>query len=248
MEVVGIVPARMAASRFPGKPLALIHGRPMIEHLVRRAWLSKTMNQVVVATCDGAIQKAVEGFGGTVIMTADTHVRATDRIAEAARKLDADVVVNIQGDEPMLRPEMLDLLCAPLLEDPALPCSNLMMSIDGEADFRDPNQVKVVCNQRGEALYMSREPIPTTHYLGFEIPRWKQLGLIAFTKDFLLTFAQLAPTPLERAESVDMMRAIEHGYRVKMVVSPYVTYAVDTPEDLARVEMMMANDELLKQY
>lgn len=248
MKVVGIIPVRMAASRFPGKPLALIHGRPMVEHVFRRAWMSKTMNEVVVATCDEAIRKAVEDFGGTVIMTADTHVRATDRIAEAARKLEVDVVVNIQGDEPMLRPEMLDLLCAPLLEDPTLPCSNLMMPIDDEADFRDPNQVKVVCNQRQEALYMSREPIPTTRYLGFEIPKWKQLGLIAFTKEFLLTFAQLPPTPLERAESVDMMRAIEHGYRVKMVASPYATYAVDTLEDLALVEKMMAHDELLTQY
>lgn len=248
MEVVGIIPARMSASRFPGKPLALIHGRPMVEHVFRRAWMSKTMNNVVVATCDEAIQKAVEGFGGTVVMTADTHVRATDRVAEAARKLDADVVVNIQGDEPMLRPEMLDLLCAPLLEDPTLPCSNLMMSIDDETDFCDPNQVKVVCNQRQEALYMSREPIPTARYLGFEIPKWKQLGLIAFTKEFLLTFTQLSPTPLERAESVDIMRAIEHGYRVKMVASPYVTYAVDTPEDLTHVEKMMAHDELLTRY
>jgi 3-deoxy-manno-octulosonate cytidylyltransferase (CMP-KDO synthetase) len=248
MKVVGIIPVRMAASRFPGKPLALIHGRLMMEHVFRRAWMSKIINEVVVATCDEAIRKAVEGFGGTVIMTADTHVRATDRIAEAARKLEADVVVNIQGDEPMLRPEMLDLLCAPLLEDPTLPCSNLMMPIDDEADFCDPNQVKVVCNQRQEALYMSREPIPTTRCLGLDIPKWKQLGLIAFTKEFLLTFAQLPPTPLERAESVDMMRAIEHGYRVKMVASPYATYAVDTPEDLARVERMMVHDELLTRY
>ena len=248
MNVVGIIPVRMAASRFPGKPLALIHGRPMVEHVFRRAWMSKTMNEVVVATCDEAIRQAVEYFGGAVIMTADTHVRATDRIAEAARKLEADVVVNIQGDEPMLHPEMLDLLCAPLLEDPTLPCSNLMMPIDDETDFHDPNQVKVVCNQRQEALYMSREPIPTTRYLGFDVQKWKQLGLIAFTKDFLLTFAQLPPTPLEQAESVDMMRAIEHGYRVKMVASPHVTYAVDTPEDLARVEEMMAYDELLTQY
>lgn len=248
MKVVGIIPVRMAASRFPGKPLALIHGRPMVEHVFRRAWMSKTMSEVVVATCDEAIQKVVEGFGGAATMTADTHVRATDRIAEASWKLDADVVVNVQGDEPMLRPEMLDLLCAPLLEDPTLPCSNLMMAIDDETDFRDPNQVKVVCNQRQEALYMSREPIPTTYYLGSEVPKWKQLGLVAFTKEFLLTFAQLPPTPLERAESVDMMRAIEHGYRVKMVASPYLTYAVDTPEDLARVEKMMAHDELLTQY
>lgn len=248
MKVVAIIPARMASTRFSGKPLEPILGRSMIEHVYRRTTLSDRMDQVVVATCDREIYEAVETFGGQAVMTSSAHERSTDRIAEAAHTLEGDIFLNVQGDEPMVKPEMLELLCQPLLEDPSLPCTNLMVRLTSIEDLEDPNQVKVVCNQRTEALYMSREPIPTTRYLGADVPMWRQLGLIAFTRDFLQRFTELPPTPLEQAESVDMLRAIEHGYPVRMVESPFMTYGVDTPADLALVEEKMASDELLEHY
>lgn len=248
MKVIAIIPARMTSTRFPGKPLALIRGRPMIEHVYRRTTLCRRIDAVVVATCDAEIREVVESFGGYVVMTSPLHERSTDRIAEAAQSIDGGIFLNVQGDEPMVRPEMLELLCKPLLEAPSLPCANLMVRLTSIEDLKDPNQVKVVCNQRSQALYMSREPIPTTRYLGLEVPMWRQLGLIAFTSDFLQRFATLPPTPLEQTESVDILRAIEHGYVVRMVESPFETYGVDTPEDLALVEKKIASDELLARY
>jgi 3-deoxy-manno-octulosonate cytidylyltransferase (CMP-KDO synthetase) len=249
MKVIAVIPARMASTRFPGKPLALIRGRPMIEHVYRRTALCHRIDALVVATCDAEIREVVESFGGYVVMTSPLHERSTDRIAEAAQSIiDGDIFLNVQGDEPMVRPEMLELLCKPLLEDSSLPCANLMVRLTSIEDLKDPDQVKVVFNQRGEALYMSRAPIPSTRYLGSKVPMWRQLGLIAFTSDFLQRFATLHPTPLEQAESVDMLRAIEHGYTIRMVESPFETYGVDTPEDLALVEKKMASDELLARY
>ena len=220
----------------------------MIKHVYRRTALCRRIDAVAVATCDAEIREVVERFGGQAIMTSPLHKRSTDRIAEAAQFVEGDIFLNVQGDEPMVRPEMLELLCEPLLKDPSLPCANLMVRLTSIKDLRDPNQVKVVCNQRSEALNMSREPIPTTRYLGLKVPMWRQLGLIAFTSDFLQRFAKLPPTPLEQAESVDMLRAIEHGYPVQMVESPFMTYGVDTPSDLALVEEKMASDDLIAYY
>jgi 3-deoxy-manno-octulosonate cytidylyltransferase (CMP-KDO synthetase) len=241
MKMVGIIPARMAASRFPGKPLAPLAGRPMIEHVYRRAMHSTHLAEVYLATCDREIYEAVEKFGGRAIMTADTHVRCTDRVAEAAQTLAADVVVNIQGDEPLIHPAAIDLLCEAALANPALPCVNLGNVITSEADFRNPNQVKAVCDRAGNALYMSRQPIPTTKAWG-TTPVLRQLGMIAFRRDFLETFWNLPPTPLEQAESIDMLRAIEHGYPVRMVVSEFESFGVDTPDDLRVAEERLAGD------
>jgi len=243
MRMVGIIPARMAALRFPGKPLALLAGRPMIEHVYRRVERCPHLAEVHLATCDREIYDAVHGFGGRAIMTADTHVRCTDRVAEAARSVEADIVVNIQGDEPLIHPNAITQLCEATLPDPDVPCVNLCNIITDEADFRNPNQIKAVCDQLGNALYMSRQPIPTTKQWG-RMRVLRQLGMVAFRKDFLETFGRLSPTPLEQAESVDMLRAIEHGYRVKLVVSPYESFGVDTPEDLRVAESRMASDEL----
>lgn len=246
-RIVGIIPARMASTRFPGKPLALIHGRPMIEHVYWRAAMCDLLSGLYVATCDEEIFDAALKFGAPAIMTASTHERCTDRVAEAAASLDADIVVNIQGDEPLLDPETLDRLCALMLKDPTIPCCNLVNPILNEEDYRDPNQIKVVCNTAGYALYMSREPLPTSRY-GAKVPRWRQLGLIAFRRDFLLKFQAMPSTPLERAESVDMLRALEHGFPVLMVPTQHKSYTVDTPEDLARVEALMRSDPLLTTY
>lgn len=245
MKVIGVIPARMAASRFPGKPLALICGRPMIEHVYRRATLSKILSEVYLATCDQVIFDATLAFGGKPVMTADTHVRCTDRVAEAVERIgtDADIVVNIQGDEPLLRPETVDLLCGPMLEDPTLESANLVIPIETEEDFRDRNLPKVVCDRNGYAMYMSRESIPTIRRPGAKVPMIGQLGIIAFRRDFLLKFWRLEPTPLEVAESIDMLRALEHGHRIKTVSYTVRAPMVDTPQDLARAEALMRTDE-----
>jgi 3-deoxy-manno-octulosonate cytidylyltransferase (CMP-KDO synthetase) len=176
-------------------------------------------------------------------MTADTHVRCTDRVAEAARDLDADIVVNIQGDEPLIHPDAIDLLCEAALRSSDLPCVNLANVITREEDFLNPNQIKAVCDQKDNALYMSRQPIPTTKaWSGTRVLR--QLGMIAFRKEFLVTFAALPPTPLETAESVDMLRAIEHGYTVRMVISAHESFGVDTPEDLRTAEARLIGDPI----
>lgn len=241
MKIVGIIPARMAATRFPGKPLARLAGRPMVEHVYRRAERCPHLAEVHLATCDREIFDAVEAFGGRAIMTADTHVRCTDRVAEAARSVDADIVVNIQGDEPLIHPAAIAQLCDAILAAPDLPCVNLGNVITREADFLNPNQIKAVCDRQGNALYMSRQPIPTSKVWG-RTRVLRQLGMIAFRRDFLEVFAALAPTPLEQAESVDMLRAIEHGYTVRMVLSEFESFGVDTPDDLRVAEARLAED------
>lgn len=249
MKIVAIIPARMAASRFPNKPLALILGLPMIEHVRRRVSMSDILDEVIVATCDEEIRKVVESAGGTVIMTADTYERCTDRIAEAARKINADIVINVQGDEPLIMPEMLDDLVRPLIEDDSLPSTNLVARISDNEEFDSPNAPKVVVNLAGDILYISREPIPSRRKaLGGNFKKLKQLGIIAFRSDFLQTFSNLEPTPLEMIESVDMMRAIEHGYRVRMVETDGRLIGVDIPDDIQGVEESLRSDPLLQQY
>lgn len=237
MRIVGVIPVRMASSRFPGKPLARILGTTMLEHVYRRSRACAALDEVLVATCDEAIRAAAESFGAPVLMTSDQHRGATERVAEAARTCEADVIVLIQGDEPMLRPEMLEELIAPLHADLAVQCTNLMVMV-GEQDARDPNQIKVVCDLAGNALYMGREPMPTPR--SGKATQWgRQLGLIAFRRPWFLQLMSLPPTPLELAESVDMLRALEHGWPVRMVTTQHLTYPVDTPADLAKVEALM---------
>jgi 3-deoxy-manno-octulosonate cytidylyltransferase (CMP-KDO synthetase) len=243
MKIVGIIPARMAATRFPGKPLATLGGRPMIEHVYRRAERCQHLAEVWLATCDREIYDAVVKFGGRAFMTADTHVRCTDRVAEAARSVEADIVVNIQGDEPLIHPDAIGVLCEAALTEPGLPCLNLGNVIVREEDFLNTNQIKVVCDQIGNAIYMSRQPIPTTKAWG-TTRVIRQLGMVAFRRDFLETFWNLSPTPLEQAESIDMLRAIEHGYPVRMVLSPHESFGVDTPADLRVAEARLARDPL----
>ena len=245
MKVIGIIPARMAASRFPGKPLAKISGHPMIEHVYRRAALSKALSEVYLATCDQVIFDATIAFGGNAVMTADTHVRCTDRVAEAVEKIAsaADVVVNIQGDEPLLRPEAVDLLCGPMLQDPMLEAANIVVPFETEDAFRNPNIPKAVCDRNGYIMYISREPIPSL-WRGGKVPMMGQTGIIAFRREFLLKFWRLEPTPLEAVESVDMLRALEHGYRLKAVPFGVRVPMVDTPEDLVKVQQLMRTDEI----
>jgi 3-deoxy-manno-octulosonate cytidylyltransferase (CMP-KDO synthetase) len=247
--IMCIIPARMASTRFPGKPLALILGLPMIEHVRRRVALCAAVSDVIVATCDDEIRQVVEKAGGRVIMTKDTHERCTDRVAEAAAALKADIVVNIQGDEPLVQPGMVEDVIGPLLKDPALPASNLVTRITDSREFADENVPKAVMNLAGDLLYISREPIPSARKADSSgYPKFKQLGIIAFRSEFLQAFARLAPTPLEQVESVDMMRAVEHGYRVRMVETQGATIGVDVRGDIARAEKALASDPWVQRY
>ncbi|HET9387563.1 MAG TPA: 3-deoxy-manno-octulosonate cytidylyltransferase [Gemmatimonadales bacterium] len=240
MRAVAVIPARMAASRFPGKPLATLLGAPMVEHVYRRAAMCRELDAVYVATCDTDIQTIVEGFGGHVIMTAASHMRASDRTAEAARMLDAEIIVMIQGDEPMILPTMIVDAMAPLLESQSVGCANLVKRITRRQEYEDPNTIKVVRNLRGDAMYFSRAPIPAVAFDDVaSLPVFKQVCVIPFRRDFLLEYATLPSTPLEQQESIDMLRILEHGGRVRLVETDVDTHAVDTPDDLAIVEARM---------
>ena len=254
MEAIGIIPARMASSRFPGKPLAPIHGVPMVGHVYFRSKMSRTLAAVYIATCDEEIRRYCTSIGAPCVMTAATHERASDRAAEAMLKIEAqtgrraDIVAMIQGDEPMITPEMMDLAIAPFAADPALQVTNLMARMRTAEEFEDPNEVKVVVNLRGDALYFSREPIPSRKKGARAVPMLKQVCIIPFRRDYLLTFNSLPPTPLEVIESVDMMRILEHGGRVRMIMTETPTLSVDTPADLQRVVEMMKGDPLMARY
>ena len=245
----------MGSSRFPNKPLAPILGMAMVGHVYHRATRAKRLSEVWVATCDQEIFDYVTSIGGNAIMTADTHERATDRTAEALVNIEAqtgrqiEAVLMIQGDEPMLVPSELDDLVEAAEAAPEAAAANLMIKITTQEEFDDLNAVKVVATVDGHVLYLSREPIPSKRRFGADVPMWRQLGIILFRRDALLTYTKLEPTPLEIIESVDMNRFIEHGYAIKLAEATHPTKAVDTPEDLAEVERLMrAGDQLSAEY
>jgi 3-deoxy-manno-octulosonate cytidylyltransferase (CMP-KDO synthetase) len=243
----------MGSSRFPGKPMAQIHGTPMVGHVYKRSKMS-SLDEVFVATPDKEISDYIESINGNAIMTSDCHERCTDRVAESTSiiedllKTQIDIVVNIQGDEPMLLPEMINEAIAPMLDDDTIQCVNLMASIKTRKEHEDPNEVKVVVDKDNFALYFSREPIPSRKKGATKIPMFKQVCIMPFRRDFLVTYTKLEPTPLEIVESVDMLRALEHGHKVKMVHTQFETYSVDTPEDLLKVAKFMEKDKLVKRY
>lgn len=241
-RVVGIIPARMQARRFPGKPLAPIAGRPMIEHVYRRSRMNSRFDEIYVATCDREIADAAEAFGCRAIMTSARHVRGTERVAEAARHVDARIIVNIQGDEPLIRPEIFDQLLSPFDDDPTITCTNLMAPIDSDEEHDSTNNVKVVVNRGGDAMYFSREPIPTRRMHPGAAPVYRQIGIYAFARPLLLAYADLEPTRCELAEACDMLRLIEHGHRIRMIETRVPLQSVDTCADLARAEHLMASD------
>lgn len=244
MNILALIPARMGSSRFPGKPMAPILGKPMIGHVYERVARSPLLAVTAVATCDREIFDYIESIGGIAVMTSDTYERASDRCAEALLKLEEangtryDIVVMVQGDEPMTHPDMISEAVQPMIDDPAIRVVNLLGQIKDAAEFEDRNCIKVVCDLNRDALYFSREPIPTRCKVA-EIPMGKQVCIIPFRRDFLLEYTRLAPTPLEIAESVDMMRVLEHGMKVRMVPTRHDTQAVDTPDDLRKVEHLI---------
>ena len=253
-QIIGIIPARMESSRFPGKPLAKINGIPMIGHVYFRSKMSKLLDDVYVATCNQEIFDYIKSIGGKAIMTSNKHKRASDRVAEALLKIEdkanekTEIVVMVQGDEPMIFPEMIDEAVKPLVEDDKILVSNLMAPLQNEGEHNDPNEVKVVVDKNNFALYFSREPIPSNKKESNDSHKNKQVCIIPFKRDFLIKFNELEPTPLEFIESVDMLRVLEHGYKVKMVPTKFDTYSVDNQNDLEKAEKIMKNDELFKRY
>jgi 3-deoxy-manno-octulosonate cytidylyltransferase (CMP-KDO synthetase) len=237
-QVVAVIPARYDATRLPGKPLADIGGQPMIEHVYRRAAAARGVGAVVVATDDDRIAAAVRNFGGIAVLTQSTHRTGTDRIAEVAAQLACDIVLNLQGDEPLIEPETIEAVITPLISDPMLEMSTVCVAISAREDYENPNVVKVVRDCTGRALYFSRSPIPH-HRIpepGSRMPTaYKHIGLYGYRRTFLLKFATLPQTPLEKTESLEQLRALEHGYRIHAVETSYDSIGVDTPEDLERV-------------
>ena len=241
-DVVGIIPARYDSKRLPGKPLVLIHDRPMIQHVYQRASEATTLQQLVVATDDPRIQKAVAQFGGEVLMTSGEHLSGTDRVAEAARQLvlkDDAIVVNIQGDEPLLRAEMIDSLVQNLQENGDVPMATLAYPETDNHDLTDPGVVKVVLDAKWRALYFSRSPIPAVRDRSSPPPYYKHLGFYGYRNGFLQEFTKLSPGVLEKLEKLEQLRALEHGFSISVVITPFDSISVDTPEDLARVRKIM---------
>lgn len=244
MTSVGVIPARYGSSRFPGKALALLAGKPMIQWVYEQSLRSSRLTDIIVATDDERIRRTVLGFGGNVRMTSPHHRSGTDRVAEVARSIPCDIVVNIQGDQPFIAPEMVDEVVEALQTDSALPMATLMHPIRNPEDFDSPGVVKVVTDLRGDALYFSRSRIPASE-VGASVPLFEHIGLYAYRREFLLKLAMLEPTPLESCESLEQLRVLEHGFRLRVVKTrcqdtELAGFSVDTPEDLARAQRMLA--------
>jgi 3-deoxy-manno-octulosonate cytidylyltransferase (CMP-KDO synthetase) len=240
-EIVGVIPARFASTRLPGKPLLSDTGRPLIQHVVEAARRAESLQRIIVATDDRRIADAVAGFGGDVVMTRVDHATGTDRVAEVAARLGgARIIVNLQGDEPEVSGEALDQAVALLHDDPEAPMATLATPIRDESTYRDPACVKVVCSARGRALYFSRSPIPC-HRDGHPDPgssprpiAYLHLGLYAYRRDFLLSIAALPPSPLEAAEKLEQLRVLDAGYPIAVGIVDEPSIGIDTPEDYRR--------------
>jgi 3-deoxy-manno-octulosonate cytidylyltransferase (CMP-KDO synthetase) len=242
MKVVCIIPARYASTRFPGKALADLSGKPMIQHVYERVLAAGAVSFAAVATDDERIIAVVEKFGGRAIMTAASHRSGTDRIAEAVSLLDiddSDIVVNIQGDQPLFEPSQIDAVVKPLRDDQAIPMSTLMYKIVREEEITHPNAVKVVFDRNHFALYFSRSTIPYVRDGGAEASYYKHHGIYAYRMAFLKVFTELPEGILEKLEALEQLRALEHGYRIKVVETPYDSVEVDTPAELERVRRLL---------
>lgn len=246
MKITAVIPARYASTRFPGKALAEIDGRPMIQHVYERAAQSKLVSRVIVATDDPRIADAVSLFGGETMMTSTSHETGTDRLAEVAVGLDSDIIVNVQGDEPLIDPTMIDLAIQPLLEEPDLQMGTVKTRIKCLHDFLSPNVVKVVTDNRGNALYFSRSPLPffrdkwkdlkDESFCSGKLLCYKHVGLYVYRRDFLLKFAAMPATFLEISEKLEQLRVIENGVTIRVVETEFESIGVDIPDDLLKVQ------------
>jgi len=244
MNVLAIIPARYGSVRFPGKPLAKLHGKPMIVHVYEQVAKAKRVDETIVATDDDRIIDAVERAGGTAVLTSAAARSGTERVAEVARTRSAQVVINVQGDEPLIHPDMVDQVAEFLDRHTAVPMASLMTPLRDAADAANPNVVKVVVDRDGFALYFSRASIPfeRSHPVTQSPSHrfYKHIGLYGYQRHFLLQFPGLEPTPLEQCEQLEQLRALEHGYRIKLLETAHDTVGVDTPDDLRRVETLLA--------
>lgn len=244
MKVLGVIPARYASTRFRGKALANLLGKPMIQHVYERASGAQTLDELIVATDDQRIFEAVKKFGGEVAITAE-HPTGTDRIAEIAARSDAEVLVNVQGDEPLIDPAMIDEAVEPVLQDTSVDLGTLVHRIHSEAEYLNPNVVKVVVDRAGFAMYFSRSSIPyvkrseSQKKWAESVLSYRHVGLYVYRKHAILSFAQMSPSPFETLEGLEQLRFLENGYRMKVVETEYESVGVDTPEDLATVRRIM---------
>jgi 3-deoxy-manno-octulosonate cytidylyltransferase (CMP-KDO synthetase) len=253
IKISAVIPARYASTRFEGKPLADILGKPMIQYVYEGVCQSKLIDEVIVATDDERISEVVKSFGGKAVMTSPTHFTGTDRVAEVAKKLKSEIIVNVQGDEPLIKGEFIDNAIRPLLTDDALQLSTLMTRIEEVRDWLNPHIVKVVADQKNFALYFSRSPIPFPRELQIgrlesnpfgtnrPLPKrvFKHIGVYVFRRKFLLQFSKMKPTPLEKLEKLEQLRALENGHRIKVTPVDYEPLCVDTPEDIQKVEAFL---------
>jgi len=232
-RVLGVIPARFASSRFPGKALTSIAGKPMLQHVYERASRARYLAKLVIATDDERIRDASRAFGANVQMTREDHASGTDRVAEVAASDNAQIIVNIQGDEPLIDPEAIDVAVMSMASDPNLPMATLKKRIEDPSEIDNPNVVKVVTDHSGDAIYFSRCPIPYVREGG--AVHYKHIGLYVYRRDFLLGYSSLPVGPLEKAERLEQLRALENGFRIGVVETEYDSLGVDTPEDLERV-------------
>ena len=240
MKVLCVIPARYASTRLPGKPLSMIVGKPMIQHVYERACQAQLPSEVIVATDNEQVEQTVKAFGGKAVMTSPDHPSGTDRLAEVALMYpDVDIIVNVQGDEPMIPPEIIDRLAEAFEGDDDLSMATMKVLMN-EDEYNDPSAVKVVTDQHGYALYFSRSLMPYPRNKPADYKVYKHVGIYAYRRSFLLKYAALAPTPLERAESLEQLRVLENGYKIKVLESDFKGIGVDTPEDLAAVNELMA--------
>lgn len=239
MKVLGVIPARYQSSRLPGKPLQMIGDKPMIQWVYEAVSKASLLDEIIVATDDERIFKAVKQFGGKVEMTSNAHPTGTDRLAEVAARNEADLIINIQGDEPLIKGEVIDSVIKPLLDDDSLVMTTAKSRLEDEHDIQDPSVVKVVSNDAGEALYFSRSPIPYPRNAEKAV-YWKHIGLYGYRRDFLLSYIKMPQSSLELAESLEQLRALSNGYRIKVVEVADDSIGVDTPEDLERVRAILA--------
>ena len=238
MEAIGIIPARYNSTRFEGKVLANLLGKPVVQHVWERASQATTLNDLIVATDDQRVAKAVQDFGGKFALTSTDQPSGTDRLAEVVNPIDVKIVVNIQGDEPLVHPSMIDELVRIFLEDESICMATVIKKIEKKEELIDPNVVKVVIDRFNNALYFSRSPIPFEKGQPSKI-FYKHLGLYAYTKDFLFTFTNLPKSNLETAESLEQLRALENNYKIRTIETKFDTVGIDTPEDLERAKELL---------
>ena len=237
MRAIGVIPARYGSTRFPGKPLANILGKPMIQHVWERASRAKTLEKVIIATDDERILKKAKEFGAEAVLTSPSLSSGTERVAEAAKDLEVDIVANVQGDEPLIEPQAIDEAIKSLINNPKIPMATLAYRMIKKKEIEDPNVVKVVFDKDNFALYFSRSPIPFSKE--YRSPFYKHLGLYIYRKEFLLKLAKMDPSSLEKIEGLEQLRVLENDYRIKVVETEYDSVGVDTPEDLERVKALL---------